>query len=784
MKRVALIGENSVKYVNILLDIWEGGDCVVLIDWRIPFQKCVEILQAANVKQCYMEEHLLSKSDISPELGIKFLEYSKESNLPLELPNETYEKYNEYYDKREALIFYSSGTTGEAKGVILSHYAINMNADAIISYMNLNHSDCFYVVKAFAHSSTLIGELLVALKKKIRLVIAPSIVTPQHVCADTNKFGVTIICLNPTLLEIYSRALEDQMCKFKTLRTIYVSGAILHEKVYNLAKECFKGIDIFNMYGLTEAGPRVAGQKKMNGYDNCVGRALENVEIAIVDVEGNVVKQGIRGVIYINTPSRFMGYVINKQKIKSLYEGWLCTGDRGYFDSDGCLHVVGRIDDMMIVNAHNVFPEDVEQVIKSHEDIRDCVVFDVDEQKKLNRIVCLYETYSGKQIDRSLRKLCLNNLALYEIPGKFIHVEQITVDEYSNLLLKECNIHLTSGTVGRPVEIYWHYNDEMQSNISLWRLRNRYHNIMPSDKYCTLHTTNYSWNKISDYKKIVYSKDKKMLSLNKLFYTENDFVKYYEEMITFQPKWLFFQPSFFIKFTEFMINKNLQIPNSIQYVEFTGEQLTQKAICLVNELYQCDYSNMYGTTETNGIAYMCPHGKMHILEENVYVEVDGEKGISNDTGKAIVTSLTNKVYPLIRYEIGDIIQLCKIGKCDCGKSGIIISQIMGREQKSIVLKNEKVINESIVISILDRVNSKVGNRIKEYKVQAFKEQSTANFIIYISYLDRLWENKIKEVLVEIVSLYFNGIFDIRVNFVYEQIAIVKSGKYSVLEVVE
>ena len=86
--------------------------------------------------------------------------------------------------------------------------------------------------------------------------------------------------------------------------------------------------------------------------------------------------------------------------------------------------------------------------------------------------------------------------------------EQITVDEYSNLLLKECNIHLTSGTVGRPVEIYWHYNDEMQSNISLWRLRNRYHNIMPSDKYCTLHTTNYSWNKISDYKKIVYSKDK------------------------------------------------------------------------------------------------------------------------------------------------------------------------------------------------------------------------------------------------------------------------------------
>ena len=61
----------------------------------------------------------------------------------------------------------------------------------------------------------------------------------------------------------------------------------------------------------------------------------------------------------------------------------------------------------------------------------------------------------------------------------------IIIDEYKNTLLKECSIHLSSGTVGRPIEVYWHYDDEMISNLNLWRLRSKYHGITPSSRLCT-----------------------------------------------------------------------------------------------------------------------------------------------------------------------------------------------------------------------------------------------------------------------------------------------------------
>ena len=84
-------------------------------------------------------------------------------------------KFQENYSKNEAIIIYSSGTTGKVKGIILSHFDINTNADAIIDYMKPTTAHCIYIAKTLSHSSTLTGELLVALKTKMNIVIAPTI---------------------------------------------------------------------------------------------------------------------------------------------------------------------------------------------------------------------------------------------------------------------------------------------------------------------------------------------------------------------------------------------------------------------------------------------------------------------------------------------------------------------------------------------------------------------------------------------------------------------------------
>lgn len=361
----------------------------------------------------------------------------------------------------------------------------------------------------------------------------------------------------------------------------------------------------------------------------------------------------------------------------------------------------------------------------------------------------------------------------------YTNKDKIVADEYRNTLLKECVVHLSSGTAGKPIEVYWHYNDELLSNLSLWRLRAKFYSIKPTNRYCTLHSNNYSWNRIMDFRKIVYSKDRKILSLCKLFFDDESMMQYYNEIMKFQPEWLFFQPSNFIKLTEYMIRNNLEKPTSIRYIEFTGETLTTKATELVKEYYDCNYSNMYGTTETNGIAYMCPYGHMHVLDDNVFLET-----IPNNFGKAIITSLTNSVFPLIRYEIGDVLKVKKINYCKCGQHGDVIDEITGRQQNFIRLNNGNTISEIVIMSIVERVNSITGNVIKEYKAQVSVNSETIKIIAYIEPYHKARESKITKELDLVLNRYFSGLYKIQINYVYIPIEITENGKFSLLEVVE
>ena len=180
MSRIALIGENSTSYINALLDIWNAGNCAVLIDWRIPLITAVEMMKDAGVSECYIEKSILEKSLEAHSLGIKYTTFNKSNTTEL-LPDNIRNKFVANYTNDEAVVIYSSGTTGKSKGIILSHFAINTNADAIIDYMQPQKNDCMYIVKTLSHSSTLTGEMLVALKTGMKLLLSPTIVPPRYI---------------------------------------------------------------------------------------------------------------------------------------------------------------------------------------------------------------------------------------------------------------------------------------------------------------------------------------------------------------------------------------------------------------------------------------------------------------------------------------------------------------------------------------------------------------------------------------------------------------------------
>ena len=422
MARVALIGENSIEYIDKLIDIWNNGDCAVLIDWRIPFNTALDMMNEAGVKKCIIQMGIWGEFKTKENLFFEVFEKNQKGTQCL--PTSIYKKFFSNYNRSEAVIIYSSGTTGKSKGVILSHYAINTNADSIIDYMKPSSTDCIYIAKTLSHSSTITGELLVALKTKIKTVIAPIIIPPRIILKNINKFDVTIICLNPTLLKLVSLEQEKHTNDIHSLKKIYVSGSILSEQVYRLSKKIFYNVEIYNVYGLSECGPRVSAQTNLcNNEHNSVGKPIKDVKIKIVNRNGKEVCANEIGIIHVTTPSLFDGYIAGEIKHKSIYKEWLNTGDLGYCDQFGELHIIGRYDNCFTYQSHNIYPEEIENVVGKTNKIEECLVYGNDHQ-----IVCAYTSKTKNPLTsfeiREIINECRQHLALYELPTEFRYIKE------------------------------------------------------------------------------------------------------------------------------------------------------------------------------------------------------------------------------------------------------------------------------------------------------------------------------------------------------------------------
>ena len=420
-KRIGLVGENSVAFVKHLIKIWNEGNSAVLIDWRIPMDRIMELLIAANAKQCYIDQAYFKKTDVENG-SVEFICYVNDQHEPSRLPAHLYVDFRHNYEHKEALILFSSGTTGQSKGIVLSHYSIQTNSDFIYDYMRPTDKDRMMIIKTIVHSSTLVGELLVALKYNIPMYISPSCLLPSGTLNWISQLGISILCLNPSLLVLLSRIAAARHWTLEELKEIYTSGSIASESVLRTAAECFPATQILNVYGLTEAGPRVTAQRKdMPPKWGSVGKPIGSVKISIRSLGNEEVQTGQTGAIFVHTPCRFTAYLSDDSQMDG--NGWLNTGDSGYIDSDGDLYITGRTDAMICIGSHNVYPEQVENIITNHEHVDNCLVTSCDDILHGSVIVCKYT--SDRELSRELRNYCVKHLAPYEIPTVFIRVDAI-----------------------------------------------------------------------------------------------------------------------------------------------------------------------------------------------------------------------------------------------------------------------------------------------------------------------------------------------------------------------
>ncbi len=216
----------------------------------------------------------------------------------------------------------------------------------------------------------------------------------------------------------------------------------------------------------------------------------------------------------------------------------------------------------------------------------------------------------------------------------------------------------SSGSTGMPVNVYWDYKDWYASNMCLWRKRQEWYGIKPCDKYCIFTLNAFG---IAPYEEKIYYTNEpcNILSFNiSLVRDENEYERIVMMINDFQPDWLYIQPFILNKITMAYKRLNIKPTKSIKYLESVGEVLAPIIKRKAEEVFHIKVTNMYGSEEMNGIAIEDLNNTLHILSDNVFLEIMNEHGfVSSGIGETIITNLNNYAMPLIRYSQGDMINL-------------------------------------------------------------------------------------------------------------------------------
>lgn len=278
-----------------------------------------------------------------------------------------------------AVILFTSGSTGNPKGVMLTHYNLIYNTNSIIEYLKLTNKDRVETVLPFYYCY---GTSILHTHFRVggSLVINNKFMFPQTVIEDINKYNCTGFSGVPSTYQILLRMTDMKNTKFPTLRYITQAGGKLPEIFIKQLIDILGVVDIFIMYGQTEATARLSYlppyliKEKMNS----IGRGIKGTQLQVLNSEGKKVKVGEIGEVVAQGDNIMKGYFNDKQATdKVLIKGKLYTGDVAKVDDEGYIYIVAREKNIIKSGGIRISPKEIEDVILQIPEVVECVVIGV-----------------------------------------------------------------------------------------------------------------------------------------------------------------------------------------------------------------------------------------------------------------------------------------------------------------------------------------------------------------------------------------------------------------------
>jgi acyl-[acyl-carrier-protein]-phospholipid O-acyltransferase/long-chain-fatty-acid--[acyl-carrier-protein] ligase len=320
-----------------------------------------------------------------------------------------------------ATIIFSSGSTGEPKGVMLTHYNIASNIEQIGQTFALNHRDRILGILPFFHSFGFTGTLMLPAVLGVGVVYHPSPLDTRAIGELVQKYRVTFLLATPTFLQMYMRGCTPE--QFGSLQYVVVGAEKLPDRVAQAFDDQF-GIRPLEAYGCTECSPavtvntrdfRAAGFRQVGAKRGKIGHPLPGVSVRIVHPEtGEPMPLGEAGLMLVRGPNVMKGYLGKPEKTAEvLKDGWYNTGDIAALDEDGFLLITDRLSRFSKIGGEMVPHIKVEEKLHELAGVTEqtFAVTGVPDEKKGERLVVLH-----KLPDDKLQSV-LEQLAKTELPN-------------------------------------------------------------------------------------------------------------------------------------------------------------------------------------------------------------------------------------------------------------------------------------------------------------------------------------------------------------------------------